>query len=125
MEQNYLKKLTINFWSKVDVREPDDCWIFKHQNKKYPYAKFRFFGKQVGAHRVAYMLCKGPIENGYEIMHSCHNTRCVNPRHLIAGTHQDNIYNNRFKNLLEADNLLKKSDDHIHEKQNIQDSDGT
>ena len=34
------------------------------------------------AHRVAYEVGRGPIPDGAELDHICHNRKCVNPDHL-------------------------------------------
>ena len=42
------------------------------------------------AHRIAYESANGPIPDGQQIRHMCHNPSCVNPEHLKAGTQTDN-----------------------------------
>lgn len=42
------------------------------------------------AHRVAYVLSKGPVPPGYVVRHRCDNPSCVNPDHLLLGTQGDN-----------------------------------
>jgi hypothetical protein len=43
------------------------------------------------AHRLAYELAKGPIPGGLEIDHVCEHRWCVNPNHLEAVTHTENV----------------------------------
>ena len=42
------------------------------------------------AHRVSYQVLNGDIPDGMLVMHTCDNTTCVNPDHLVLGTHSDN-----------------------------------
>lgn len=48
-------------------------------------------GKVMTVARYVYEQLKGPIPQGCEVRHTCDNKSCVNPTHLIIGTHQDNM----------------------------------
>jgi hypothetical protein len=51
-------------------------------------------GKHIYAHRLTYCTHRGlplSVIEGDEIRHSCDNPRCINPDHLILGTHAQNM----------------------------------
>lgn len=81
------------FWSKVE--KTSTCWNWTGTTRS-GYGRWRFptgvkkSGPQVSAHRVAWEFTRGPIPEGKQLDHRCHNTRCVNPDHLRITTAKQN-----------------------------------
>lgn len=71
------------FWSKVERREPSDCWTWIGTPWSRGYGRMVVGGRDVAAHRLAYMIAHG-LESldGGEVHHECGNRGCVNPSHL-------------------------------------------
>lgn len=85
-----MKCLLRRFWSKVDVR-PDGCWWWTGAIGASGYPHIKVDGKKQRAHRIAYELFAGPVPDGFDVDHLCGVRKCVNPSHLEAVTHRENV----------------------------------
>lgn len=77
-----LDKLTTKF-----VVTDNGCWEWT------AYRTSRGYGRFVGrsAHRVVYETVVGHDADGLDLDHLCRNPSCVNPDHLEAVTHRENV----------------------------------
>lgn len=76
------------FWARVD--KSGDCWIWTGPTNVHGYGVVSGFGKNKGAHRVAYLLGHGEIPEGAFICHHCDVAGCVRGSHLYAGNARTN-----------------------------------
>jgi hypothetical protein len=83
--------LSERFWRHVPKQPDGECWEWQGTRQSHGYGHLRWGGKQVYAHRVAYLLANGQVPRGVHVMHSCDNPPCVNPQHLSTGSRTDNM----------------------------------
>lgn len=79
------------FWSKTRSGT-DGCIEWTAAKKSYGYGVFNRDGKHtILAHRMAWILEYGNLPDDSVIMHRCDNPGCVNVKHLMIGSHADNV----------------------------------
>lgn len=78
--------------SQITYQITGDCWhctSHKPNTDGYPIAKVAGKNRRIG--RLFFERFKGEIPEGKIVRHTCDNRICINPDHLILGTHKDNM----------------------------------
>lgn len=87
------ESIAARFWEKVEMGLSTRCWMWKaHIIKPFGHGGFRISKNpriQLRAHQVAFWLTHGWLPE--VVRHKCDVPACVNPNHLIAGTHLSNV----------------------------------
>lgn len=82
------RSIEADFWARVD--RSGDCWAWTGALNAKGYGICRYQGRTLLAHRLAFGFTSGPVPSG-DLDHLCRNRRCVNPGHLEAVLHRDNV----------------------------------
>lgn len=89
MRQVRLVSLRDRFYRKVDVKGPNDCWMWTAARDVNDRGYFNFPYHTACAHRAAYFLEIGDIPKGMLLLHTCGVKLCVNPAHLTLCSRRD------------------------------------
>ncbi len=80
------------FWQYVSPEPMSGCWLWTGGLNSAGYGQISLRGAGMEcAHRVSYRIHKGPVPMYLEINHRCMVRSCVNPDHLEAVTHRENM----------------------------------
>uniref|UniRef100_UPI003F4909FF HNH endonuclease signature motif containing protein n=1 Tax=Streptosporangium sp. CA-235898 TaxID=3240073 RepID=UPI003F4909FF len=89
----------------VPAHDPDmgPCWLWTGEKTEQGYGVITIDGKKVGVARWVYERAHGPLPDGYEPDHTCHDPTvcppgpkcphraCCNLAHLEGVTHRENV----------------------------------
>ena len=109
----YDKEAFARICRKVSVQDTGfaagPCWVWEGFKNDEGYGRIKYRKKMYLTHRLSYILCSGPIQEGLQIDHLCRNTGCCNPEHLEAVSALVNTSRSRAK---EVNALLRKNMTH-------------
>ncbi len=97
MKQNRIER----FLEKVS---PAGCRVWLGARNSWGYGTFMWDGKKesgtsrqnnINASRAAWLLFKGEIPSGMDVLHTCNNRACVNVEHMYLGTDVENAVDRR------------------------------
>jgi len=109
MEQKYIDR----FFKKVSPEPMSGCWLWTGAITKDGHGYYNIGTKSISAHRFSAIIHnlnttdpKKPV-----LRHACNVACCVNPNHLIPGTHAENcidkvLFGNNGKQKLSVTDIL-------------------
>ena len=77
--------------SKITRNEVTGCWEWTGARDSRGYGNIRVGRSVRKAHRVVFETFRGPVPPGFECDHRCRVPWCVNPDHLEAVPHLENV----------------------------------
>lgn len=86
-----LNGVTVKEKLHLNNRVEGDCWRWTGAHTPKGYGQLQVNGRRHAVHRLAYEHWIGPIPEGLEIDHLCQVRDCINPSHLEAVTHAENV----------------------------------
>jgi hypothetical protein len=79
------------FLSGIREVTADGCWLWGPTNPRKSHHQVQYARRRMGAHVFSYWLFVGALAPGQQVNHTCRHAHCVQPGHLYAGSHAQNM----------------------------------
>jgi len=89
------------------------CWMWQGSTTGSGYPDCRYNGTHRYVHRLMHIIHNGHLSDEKPfVCHTCDNPQCVNPEHLWAGSHTDNIQDAADKGRVPTPQSHERGEDH-------------
>jgi hypothetical protein len=110
-------------FQRIRVTETE-CWEYTRGIGSGGYGIVSVNDKAIGAHKLAYLLRRGPVPKGMCVLHECDNRKCINPDHLFLGTKGVNNRDRKQKGRNDdrrgrKNYMVKLTENQVHEIRNL------
>jgi hypothetical protein len=110
----------MSFFRNIELDPNRGCWNWTACKTADGYGWMRFRGRSERVHRISAHIYSGyDLNSPLQVLHSCDNPSCFNPRHLSVGTSLDNMRDAKSKRRFANQKKTHCSSGHLYAGDNL------